>query len=945
MEIEAKFRVPNREVHRDLLRLRSLAGYTIVRTGRVEVVDRYFDTADGRILAASYSCRLRTQGSQVIATLKGLDCGESAGRAESVGRAESAGGAADGLHRRDEREVTLLSLQLNPADWPESDARQLALDLTRGAPLQPLFDLNQSRAKADLMAGARMVGEWSLDEVRAVVGRRPAFYYELEIELCPDGRESDLERLARALKGELGLEPEPCSKFVRALEMLRTRGTAIEGGVSDEERAKLGAYAAGSDAELARRAGAVLGWANGLPTREIVARTRLSAGRVRFWLREFRAKRMGIFAPGAENEDGREGEEEAFAPASPTAQTSDEKPSQPRHRVRSVVPAESPALNQATGTSPANARPAEQPPRRPKALRNGEMPAEAAAARDAPVQTAETAQPPNAGASGYVPAQGKKGRGAAKEGLPTITDFAHVHGVRGPRARYVADNAGTLFDMLRKVHGLPRKRRKLLRSAALLAGVGASQQSEEPERAGRDLILAQPLHDVSTSDRLELACIVALQREKMKPGKEPALEALEPKQRKEAIALACLLQVASALTFDNGRSTRIATPECRGADECEITLEGPSAGADARRANSRARHWRENLKHDLSFVAAQPGVGETEAGPEPVAAPPPTEMAPEPAGAIPGLPPVVPDDPMAEAGRKVMFTHFMKMLANEEGTRKGEDIEFLHDMRVSTRRLRAAYRVFQPFYEKEAIARFNKELRRAGGTLGAVRDLDVLIEKAETYEASLSPEAGLSLAPLLGEWGAQREAARRELLAYLNSDGYQRFVESFRTFLLTPGMGAKAIPAGEPVAYQVRHIIPRLIMERYEQVRAYEAVLSTAPITTYHMLRIDCKRLRYALEFFAKLLGPGAGEVIKQVTAMQELLGAMQDAHVAEGLVVQFLSERRGRKKTEAMPGVEAYLLTQQQIQADLLNLFEAPWMALTGPDFRRSLGMALATP
>ena len=54
---------------------------------------------------------------------------------------------------------------------------------------------------------------------------------------------------------------------------------------------------------------------------------------------------------------------------------------------------------------------------------------------------------------------------------------------------------------------------------------------------------------------------------------------------------------------------------------------------------------------------------------------------------------------MAEAGRKVMFTHFMKMLANEAGTRDGEDIEFLHDMRVSTRRLRAAYRIFEPFYD------------------------------------------------------------------------------------------------------------------------------------------------------------------------------------------------------------------------------------------------------
>ncbi len=227
MEIEAKFRVPNREAHRDLLRLRSIAGYTVDRLGKVDVVDRYFDTVDGRLLKAKYSCRLRTQKGQVIATLKGL--GAAAGDA----------GAGGAVHRRDEREVVLDSLELNPAAWPPSDARQLALELTQGAPLQPLFDLNQSRAKANLMDGARLVGEWSLDEVRAVVGRRPAFYYELEIELGPDGLESDLARVAEALQGEHGLEPEPRSKFVRGLEMLRLRGAAVEGGLSDEEHAQL----------------------------------------------------------------------------------------------------------------------------------------------------------------------------------------------------------------------------------------------------------------------------------------------------------------------------------------------------------------------------------------------------------------------------------------------------------------------------------------------------------------------------------------------------------------------------------------------------------------------------------------------------------------------------------------------------------------------------------
>ena len=68
-----------------------------------------------------------------------------------------------------------------------------------------------------------------------------------------------------------------------------------------------------------------------------------------------------------------------------------------------------------------------------------------------------------------------------------------------------------------------------------------------------------------------------------------------------------------------------------------------------------------------------------------------------PATELPETPGVGPDDPMSEAGRKTLRFHYQRMVHNEPGTRLGEDIEFLHDMRVATRRMRAAFRVFGSF--------------------------------------------------------------------------------------------------------------------------------------------------------------------------------------------------------------------------------------------------------
>ncbi len=87
---------------------------------------------------------------------------------------------------------------------------------------------------------------------------------------------------------------------------------------------------------------------------------------------------------------------------------------------------------------------------------------------------------------------------------------------------------------------------------------------------------------------------------------------------------------------------------------------------------------------------------------------------------------------MSEAGRKTFRFHFRRMLYNEPGTRLGQDPEALHDMRVATRRMRAAFRVFGSYYD-ESVAPYEKGLKQTGGMLGTVRDLDVFRQKILDY--------------------------------------------------------------------------------------------------------------------------------------------------------------------------------------------------------------------
>src|SRR5690349_11877441 len=73
-------------------------------------------------------------------------------------------------------------------------------------------------------------------------------------------------------------------------------------------------------------------------------------------------------------------------------------------------------------------------------------------------------------------------------------------------------------------------------------------------------------------------------------------------------------------------------------------------------------------------------------------------------------PGVVADDPMSEAGRKVMAFYFDRMLSQEQGVRQGDGEDPVHDMRVATRRLRSALKMFEPYYHKRVTRPFRKTL-------------------------------------------------------------------------------------------------------------------------------------------------------------------------------------------------------------------------------------------
>lgn len=521
----------------------------------------------------------------------------------------------------------------------------------------------------------------------------------------------------------------------------------------------------------------------------------------------------------------------------------------------------------------------------------------------------------------------------------TVAELCRRFDVDMAHARHVGQLAAELFELTRPVHDLDEHYRDVAFLAGVLHNVALAGGQKKHHTRGRDIILAHPLSDVPDEDRAILAVTTAYHRKRWKPERlagEPSYLALPPDRQPAALWLAALLRIADGLDYSQTQTTVLGPGEA-GPGGVRVTVAGPYADADAARADVKADLWRAEFSAVPvtigRFRAAPPNPGTSANGEH--ASPTPTLKS---AG-------VTPDDTMAEAGRKVLRLHFKRMLANEPGTREGVDIEALHDMRVATRRMRAAFRVFGGSFEKGFRKPLTRGLKRVGRALGRVRDLDVFMENARCYLDALPEDRQGELDLLIDAWEARREKARRKMVAALDDDRYRAFVADMREFVETPGLGAREPRGTSPVL--VRHVAPPAIYARYAEVRAYGPHLGGADIETLHALRIDGKRLRYTLEFFEEALGGEARGVIETVRALQDHLGALHDADVARGLLREVMAhalrEAGEGDEPPALHGLAAYLDDREAALHTLIKTFEtAAWADVASEETRAQLARAV---
>lgn len=288
----------------------------------------------------------------------------------------------------------------------------------------------------------------------------------------------------------------------------------------------------------------------------------------------------------------------------------------------------------------------------------------------------------------------------------------------------------------------------------------------------------------------------------------------------------------------------------------------------------------------------------------------------------------------ADLATKQILRGLLKTLeANIEGARRNLDSEFLHDLRVATRRTRSALSQIKGVFPEAVVADFKQRFAWLQQVTGPVRDLDVYLLDFPEMERRLPSVLRDDLKPLHEQLLRQHAEAQRQLASELGSPSFNQLLRDWRTFVEAPEAEAEAGPrpasssqeskalaeridelpdavggqaesdsdalvgegpfvGADPPSQQpwlpkqaalpIKQVADQRIRKMLKRVRAEGRAISEAsPPEDLHELRKSCKKLRYLMEFFQSLYPKDRmREQIKQTKLLLDNLGRFQDTAV-----------------------------------------------------------------
>jgi triphosphatase len=270
-----------------------------------------------------------------------------------------------------------------------------------------------------------------------------------------------------------------------------------------------------------------------------------------------------------------------------------------------------------------------------------------------------------------------------------------------------------------------------------------------------------------------------------------------------------------------------------------------------------------------------------------------------------------------QAFQAIARTCIAQIEGNAPGVSRFHDVESLHQMRVGLRRLRAALAMFEDLLH--APGDIATELDWLMGQLGPARDWDVLLASTLAQAERAMPSVAL-LASLKNAVRERVNVLHAQAAGAVASLRFQKLIAMLTHWVDQRGWRESLSPKGERrCKRRVADFADATLANEQQRLVKRGRQLKGGDAVRLHRMRIACKRTRYATEFFASLYpGKRIRPMVESLAALQDELGALNDAAVAPGLLGELGGDDASLREASAL--VAGYLACRREQGAAALR-------------------------
>ena len=244
-----------------------------------------------------------------------------------------------------------------------------------------------------------------------------------------------------------------------------------------------------------------------------------------------------------------------------------------------------------------------------------------------------------------------------------------------------------------------------------------------------------------------------------------------------------------------------------------------------------------------------------------------------------------------------------------EGVKAQKNSEHIHQMRVASRRLRAALPLCAHCFPEKKYFRWVKEVQAITRALSDARDADVQIEFLKKYQkkaaksqaqqadihTKIKPPLTAGIEHLLTIHQKKRATLQKQVLSAVTGLEKRQIVDDIRNAATMYHTTARRIRPRPPM-YALPSLAADDISKRLTTLLSYEPWIQyPEAVAEHHAMRIAAKKLRYTMEFYAPIYRYGLRKPLSRVKKVQEMLGNLHDCDVWIDTVTLVLLKERAR--------------------------------------------------